>query len=248
MTDATSAQDPADETAEGSEEPCPHCLKPRAVCVCDAITPIANRIEVVVLQHPQEQDRVLGTGRLTVLHLDKAQFSVGLSWPSLHDAVGRKVDPQQWAILYLGPQRIAVPPGKAVIVDSGGQPVDGQQAAIAKLRGLILLDGSWSQAKALWWRNPWVLKARQLVINPTTPSLYGKLRKEPRRDSLSTLEATAFALSRLEGKPEIEKTMVSTFRRMLQRYRDALPPKEAKPAGVRPRARRTGAKGRPSAP
>ena len=28
-------------------------------------------------------------------------------------------------------------------------------------------------------------------------------------------------LARLENRPEIEKAMVSTFRRMLQRYRDA---------------------------
>jgi len=43
----------------------------------------------------------------------------------------------------------------------------------------------------------------------------------PRRDGLSTIEAAAFLISRLENRLEIEKQMLSTFRRMLQRYRDA---------------------------
>ena len=34
------------------------------------------------------------------------------------------------------------------------------------LDGVVLLDGSWSEAKTLWWRNPWLLKLRRLVLDP----------------------------------------------------------------------------------
>ncbi|MGV8841202.1 MAG: tRNA-uridine aminocarboxypropyltransferase [Bauldia sp.] len=223
----------ADGAVAADAETCPHCGKPPALCVCAFAEPIENRIAVLVLQHPQEQDRLLGTARLTVHHLAKASFRVGLSWPSLAKAVGRPVDPKRWGILYLGPAEEAPPVAPVTVFEGDGTPVANQKRALADLEGIILLDGSWSQAKTLWWRNPWVLKARRIVIAPTTPSLYGKLRKEPRKAGLSTLEATAFLLARLEGKPEIEKTMLSTFRRMLQRYRDSLPPPA--PPSHRPR-------------
>ena len=42
---------------------CPRCLKPLPLCVCDEIQPIANRTALLILQHPQEQDRLLGTAR-----------------------------------------------------------------------------------------------------------------------------------------------------------------------------------------
>ena len=47
---------------------CPHCGKPRPLCICDSVTPIENRIAILILQHPQEQDRALGTARLTARH------------------------------------------------------------------------------------------------------------------------------------------------------------------------------------
>jgi DTW domain-containing protein len=82
-----------------------------------------------------------------------------------------------------------------------------------------VLDGTWSQAKALWWRNAWMLKCRRVVLGPRQPSRYGRLRREPRRDGLSTIEATAMLLARLERRPEIEGTLTASFVRMLDRVR-----------------------------
>lgn len=215
------------------EEPvCAHCGKPEALCVCDAIEPINNKIELLVLQHPQEQDKTLGTARVAVTHLAKATFRIGLSWPSLSAALERDVDPKRWAVLHLGASASEDAPADRdiALLDRHGELAENQASALRGLEGIILFDGSWSQAKTLWWRNAWVLKCPRLVLRPSQASLYGKLRKEPRREGLSTLEAAAFTLSRLERKPEIEKAMLSTFRRMLQRYRAALEPQGGKPA------------------
>ena len=84
----------------------------------------------------------------------------------------------------------------------------------------MLLDGTWSQAKALWWRNPWMLKCQRVILGPSRPSRYGKLRREPRRDGLSTIEAAAMVLSRLEGRDDIADTLNASFERMLKRYRE----------------------------
>jgi len=41
---------------------CPHCRQAAAAVHCDSVTPIENRVSVLILQHPQEHARALGTG------------------------------------------------------------------------------------------------------------------------------------------------------------------------------------------
>jgi DTW domain-containing protein YfiP len=200
---------------------CPRCLKPPDLCVCDGIVALDNRVALLILQHPQEQDRSLGTAKLTALHFTNALLKVGLSWPSLSKVLDRQADPQRWAVLYLGSVKAAAvaPDREVVVVDKKGEAVDHQEAALRDIEGIILLDGTWSQAKALWWRNAWMLKCRRIVLGPRQPSRYGRLRREPRRDGLATIEAAAMLLARLERRPEIETTLTASFERLLARYR-----------------------------
>jgi tRNA-uridine aminocarboxypropyltransferase len=207
--------------AEAQAE-CPRCRKPPVLCVCDGITPIDNKIMLMILQHPQEQDRDLGTARLTVLHFKHALLKIGLSWPSLTKILGRAADPHRWAVVYLGSLKAAslAPEREIVVVNRKGNAVEHQDAALREIEGIILLDGTWSQAKALWWRNAWMLKCKRVVLAPKRPSRYGALRREPRSDGLSTLEAAALLLARLEGRPEIEAALTASFERLLTRYRE----------------------------
>jgi DTW domain-containing protein YfiP len=213
-----------DPTSSVPSENCPRCRKPAPLCDCSDIAAVDNRVALLILQHPQEQDEALGTARLATLHLRNAILRVGLSWPSLAKALGRPADPRAWAVLYLGSARPAdIAPGRDVIaVDRKGAALPDQDAALAGLQGVIVLDGTWSQAKALWWRNPWMLKARRVVLGPRRPSRYGRLRREPRREGLSTIEAAGLLLAHLEGRPEIETTLVAGFERMLECYRKSL--------------------------
>jgi DTW domain-containing protein YfiP len=211
-----------------SDQPtCPRCKKSAALCVCDEVpqigTPIDNKVALLILQHPQEQDVDLGTARLAAAHFKDAAVKVGLSWPSLSKAVGRPADPKRWAVLYLGSVKGSdLAPGRDVVAlnRKGTAAAPDQDSVLKNIDGVILLDGTWSQAKALWWRNAWMLKAQRVALNPRRPSRYGKLRKEPRRDGLSTLEAAALLLSRLENKPDIETALIASFEKMLARYRE----------------------------
>jgi DTW domain-containing protein len=214
-------QSPAESAATAPAEACPQCHKPPALCVCDGIVPLDNKVSVLILQHPQEQDRTLGTARLTALSLRNATLQIGLSWPSLSKILGRNVDPQRWAVLYLGSVKAAslAPDRELVFVTRKGDLERSQEGLMRDIEGIVVLDGTWSQAKALWWRNAWMLKCRRVVLGPRQPSRYGRLRREPRRDGLSTIEATAMLLARLERRPEIEETLTASFVRMLDRVR-----------------------------
>jgi DTW domain-containing protein YfiP len=207
----------------GATPDCPHCRKPLPLCVCEDVTPIKNRVEVLILQHPQEQDRTLGTARLTAMHFANAVLRIGLSWPSLSKALGRPVaDPSRWAVLYLGSAKVADldATDQVVALNRKGEVEENQRAVLRELEGVVLLDGTWSQAKALWWRNAWMLKCQRVILGPSRPSRYGKLRREPRRDGLSTIEAAAIVLSNLEGRLDIADTLNASFARMLKRYQD----------------------------
>lgn len=191
------------------------------IIVPDAAAPFDTRIRVVILQHPQEQDRALGTADLTVRHFRNAILKVGLSWPSLARILGRPADPHRWAVLYLGSaEAAAVAPGREVVLlNRKGEPEPNQDALLRDIEGIVLLDGNWSQAKALWWRNAWMLKCRRVILGPSRPSRYGQLRREPRRDGLSTIEAAAMLVSRLENRPEIEAALMASFEKLLANYR-----------------------------
>ena len=192
---------------------CPHCAKPEFLCVCESVEPLTTKVGLLILQHPQEQDRLLGTARLAHRALANSTFKIGLSWPSLGKALGREADPSEWAVLHLGAAHAADFPRdrEVVVIDKKGLALPAQDKALAGLQGVVIFDGSWAQAKTLWWRNAWVLKQRRLALNPRAASLYGKLRREPRREALSTIEAAALAISRIEGRPEIETALRQDF-------------------------------------
>ena len=183
--------------------------------------PIDNRIFVLILQHPREKKEALATAAVTRAMLSRAELVVGLSWPNLSQALGRRVDAKRWAVLYLGssrPARLGL--GREVIgLDRRGEAATDQEAMLKGIDGVVLLDGTWKEAKTLWWRNPWLLKLRRLVLNPQRQSRYGRIRREPRREALSTLEATALLLSHLDGGPEVAAALLGALDRLLAEAR-----------------------------
>lgn len=202
-------------------ENCKTCEKPPDLCVCSAISPIDNNIAVVILRHPQEQDRILGTARIATLQLQNSLLKTGLSWRNLGKVLGQEVDPKLWGILYLGTQKSGeeLPDAPVVVLNKKGGAAEEQEEVLDRLQGIILLDGNWQQAKALWWRNAWMLKCRRIILQPPRPSLYGNLRKEPRRESVSTIEAAAYTLAALENNPRLAEKILVPFNLLLEKAR-----------------------------
>lgn len=215
---------------------CETCHRPTAACVCDRITTHATKLRVLILQHFQEQDALLGSAQIVGASLPQAKIVVGHSWRNLGHALGEEdVDPKRWAVLF--PDREA-PPNRV-------RARNGTDIEPASLEGIIALDGTWSKAKTLWWRNAWLNKLARVNLKPSAPSIYGKLRAEPKREYVSTLESVGAALTLCGESPEIEAGLQRVFRTLVQRVRDAklIPPPARKPSHAqrsapRPRAPR----------
>jgi len=179
--------------------------------------PIDNRLFILILQHPREKKEVLATAAATRALLRRAELVVGLSWPNLARALGRSVDPNRWAVLYLGSARPASfgDQREVIALDRRAEPAPGQDAILRGLDGVVVLDGTWKEAKTLWWRNPWLLKLHRLVLNPPRKSRYGRVRREPRREALSTIEAVGLLMKHLDGGPETEARLLGALDRLL---------------------------------
>ena len=199
---------------------CPRCGKNEKLCVCTDAEPFDNRHFVLIMQHPQEQDKELGTAGVLTSMLKNSHLEVALSRPSLTAVLKRPADPKKWGVLYLGAQKETPVSSGLYVLNKKGELAADRDQILKELEGIILLDGSWSQAKALWWRNPWLLKTRRLLLVPEKRSLYGKLRKEPRRESVSTLEACAQCLTCLGEDPQIADGLLHSFARLLEKYKE----------------------------
>lgn len=209
-------------TADNPEN-CPRCARPPALCICDRVQPVETRLRVVILQHPREDDALLGTARLVTLTLPRAEVRVGLSWPSLAGALGDpRADHHRWAVLAAtkvpDAALAAARRDQVALLDRHGALLDRRRHG---LEGILVLDGTWSQAKTLWWRNPWLLKLPRLVLVPREASMYGRLRREPRREWVSTLEAIADVLPALGEAEAARDSLRRLLRTLLQRARDA---------------------------
>jgi DTW domain-containing protein YfiP len=203
---------------------CATCLKLHALCICKDILPLETDLHVLILQHPQEPNEALGTAHLTHLSLKNSTLKIGLSWANLTKALGHKAQPSKWAVLHLGSgikSDIAKKEDQATtsslqFVSKLGVPVETPKG----LEGIVVLDGTWSQSKALWWRNPWLLKLKRSILIPQEKSLYRELRKEPRMECLSTLESVAEALNALGEREATKKQLHAVFKLLLDKYRD----------------------------
>lgn len=195
---------PLDPRAKQKIEPrlaCTHCHKPLETCICSKITPIKNQLKVVILQHPQEKYKLLNSARLTHLVLPQSQLFVGLSWPNFKKVAGPEALPSEWAVLFLSPEKSSKTP--ITLIDRKKN----QLKDYSKIKGIIALDGSWKQAKTLWWRNPWLLKCNRISLNLTHPSLRAQVRPE----GLSTIEAVAGVFEYCTAQPEVADSLRSHY-------------------------------------
>ena len=164
---------------------CATCLRPVPVCICAHVRPFRTRTRVLILQHPRERHVPINTARLARLSLPEAVFRQGIDFaadPVVSDILaGRDGGPPPY-LLFPGPKA----------VDLARERPSGPIT-------LIVLDGTWWQARKLLRSNPALAALPQLRLAPAAPSRY-RIRREPHAHCVATIEAIALALRALEGE------------------------------------------------
>ena len=202
MNEETAWQELSEISADPPEarDKCSQCKRPVPVCWCPGLPkhPVCPASRIIILQHPAEVRRCLRTAPMLALGLETGKCVVfrGKKFPlPKHEGLAEILDDKNTILLYPSPDAIAL--NKLPPVGINEQ----------KPYNLILLDGTWPQAKAIYHSSPPLsfLRACKLVGVPTSEYV---IRTQPTEGCLSTLETGAFALSILEGDPALKDKML----------------------------------------
>ncbi|MEZ8691293.1 DTW domain-containing protein [Vibrio splendidus] len=186
---------------------CPQCRKALKACICQWVTPLESNVELIILQHPSEEHRPMGTARILSLSLNNSVTLVGEDFSDNEQLNVFLADEQyQHVILY--------PSENSVSVESATCPSK-------KLR-VILLDGTWKKAFKMWQVSS-NLHALSTVHLPKDLKGNYRIRKAPSENSLSTVEAGYHLLSLLESNGDFSP-LLTAFDQMIQFQINQMPP------------------------
>ncbi|XP_071106174.1 tRNA-uridine aminocarboxypropyltransferase 2-like [Haliotis cracherodii] len=169
---------------------CPRCRRPLRVCWCPYLPHerLEIKTSVYILQHPFEESRCLKTAPM---------LCNGLKEGTCHVYKGKRFPKHKFPEL----MRVLQAPNTLVLYP-GPDAIDISDVPTDIAYNLVLLDGTWAQAKGLYCQNHVIQLPKKVQINHQEKSKY-VIRTQPTDGALSTLESGAVAISVLENRPEI---------------------------------------------
>ncbi len=172
--------------------PCARCHRPGCTCICGLIRPIANQVELLILQDPQEATHAKNTAGLLHLslinsHVMPSNANTPLDSGTLKEALysGGKCP------LLLYPP---IPEAKSLGLL---EPATPPAALPPEQLRLVVLDATWRKSRKLIYLHPLLQSLPRVALENPPPSLY-LIRKADSENQLSTLEASCYALQHLE--------------------------------------------------
>jgi DTW domain-containing protein YfiP len=159
-----------------------------------------NRI--IILQHPAEEKKCLRTAPMLNLGLAPGKCLVfkGKRFPnSKHDGLEDILRAENTILLY--PSKNSIPINELQIKS---EPYN-----------VVLLDGMWPQAKAIFASNKILHTIPQVKLITHRTSAY-VIRTQPTQGCLSTLESACHALAVLENDPTYYDTLVQPLHALCQ--------------------------------
>ncbi len=180
---------------------CPHCERPLRTCLCDVMVMRDIDYRLIILQDPKEAKHALSSAPLLAKSVSGAQL-----------IVGEVFDPE----LILGDNWQS----NSLVIFPGENPIARETVAKTVIKTLILLDGTWRKVARLIHLNPWLNTLPCYAINANDSSQY-RIRRSPRADGLSTIEAGVCALNELHAEADFTNILFA-FHKMIDYQIDAM--------------------------
>lgn len=155
-------------------EMCYACYRPTSHCVCQLIKPFQAHCNILILQHPHERKKYYSTAKLVAMALTNAKILRGIEFARSN--IEQLIDGQNAYLLY---------PGKSA--------KDCQDVVLDSQSTVIVLDGTWSEAGKILYRNPIFKELPCLTFTKPLRSNY-RIRKQPKEHYLSTIESVGHLL------------------------------------------------------
>jgi len=202
---------------------CPECRLLQEYCVCSLLPRVKTRTSWIVLRHKSEKKKVSNTGRLLLSMVEGARIVSHGEEGSPIGVADVAGEGDRTAVLFPGPGSTPLAPDP----DLPGLPRGG-------FRNLVLLDGSWVQARRMIRRIPGLCDLPRLSLPRNRPATWD-VRMPPAEGYFCTLEAAIIALEVL-GEIETASTLariMDVVRRRLLFARGRIPPGELTPAEIK---------------
>nr|XP_046224209.1 tRNA-uridine aminocarboxypropyltransferase 2 [Oncorhynchus gorbuscha] len=188
---------------------CLRCCRPQKVCLCPflPVHPLEVSTCLYIVQHPAEESRALRTVPLLAACLPPGKCKV---------LVGRRFNEERnpelaavcrdsrTLILYPGPDAQNL----EELVQKQDQDRMGEQFGRAVGPNVIIIDGTWSQAKDMFLRNTLLHQPKQVQLSRSEQTSQYVIRSQPSNICLSTLECAAVTLSILERNEAIQEVLL----------------------------------------
>lgn len=162
---------------------CYRCFRPEVGCICRLVRRVDNRVHVLIVQHPRERRHPFGTAKIAKLGLSRVEVvRAEKDFPDGEMRVPHR-DVGNAAVLF--------PSRHATVLEGANPP---------SLDTLVVIDGTWSEARKLLHITPWMGALPCVSLNPPRPGNYRiRIAKNPALE-VSTIEAIAYALGHLEAE------------------------------------------------
>ena len=181
-------------------ERCAGCRLLPSHCMCALRPSVPTRAGVCLLMADIETLKPSNTGWL-IADVVADTFAFGWARTETDPALLALLGDPQWQPYVVFPQDYAAPERVVHAV----APPEAGQGATAKRPLFILLDGTWSEARKMFRKSPWLDHLPVLSLNPDQISQY-KLRRSRRNDHFCTSEVAALCMS-LAGDRMAEQTL-----------------------------------------
>ncbi|KAI4882876.1 hypothetical protein NFI96_013100 [Prochilodus magdalenae] len=181
---------------------CSRCCRPEKVCLCPflPVDPLEVSTSLYIVQHPAEESRVLRTVPLLAACLPKGKCNV---------LVGRRFNEERH------PELAAVCRDRHTLILYPGSDAENLEELdrdfTTSPHNVIIIDGTWSQAKDMFLRNALFRLPKQVQLNSAPSSQY-VIRTQPTNMCLSTLECAAVTLSIMERNQAIQEVLLRPLR------------------------------------
>ena len=174
---------------------CSHCERPIKTCLCAEIVTLPCDFQLIILQDPKEAKHALSSSPLLEKSITGAKRIIGETF----DPIQLLGEDWQATSLLVYPQENSL--SQSQVIKHG-------------FKHLILLDGTWRKVARMIHLNPWLSQLACFAIDSLNSSQY-LIRKSPRGDGLSTIEAAVCVLNELHDEQSFDP-ILGAFHKMIE--------------------------------
>ncbi|MGF1691905.1 tRNA-uridine aminocarboxypropyltransferase [Photobacterium kagoshimensis] len=182
---------------------CEQCGKAKKACICQWIQAIDAKTQLCILQHPSEVNRAIGTARILSLSLTNSVLLVGEDF-SEHEVLNTLLADPTREVWLVYPSEESTAVTRLAQQQTGNKPLT-----------LILLDGTWKKAYKMWQLSTNLHALPTVNLDNVSCGNY-RIRKSPKEEGVSTVEAGYLALTALEGNETDFTPLLETFNQMIE--------------------------------